>query len=158
MKLNELSHEQTLYVCRPLELKSAQHLRAWAKSQGFDKTLDPSDMHVTLAFSKQPVDWSALKPVKKAITVGSGGRTVTPLGDKGAVVLKLRSAALTDRWNQFIDMGCSWDYDDYTPHVTISYGGTSSWIHAAAYDQPIVLAAEKWNPVVLDWEKSVKET
>lgn len=52
MKLIEISSMQTLYVCRPLELKSAESLRSWAKDNGFDQTLEPNDMHVTLAFSK----------------------------------------------------------------------------------------------------------
>lgn len=94
-----------------------------------------------------------MKPAKNILTVNSGGRSITPLGDKGAVVLKLRSPKLTARWNQFINMGCSWDYEDYSPHVTISYNGPKVLPHVPAYDELIILAAEQWKPVVLDWDK-----
>lgn len=148
----------TLYVSRPLDLESATQLRDWAKSVGFEQTLEPSDMHVTVAFSKQSVDWSTLQPATNTVTVHPGSRSISPLGDKGAVVLKLDSKELTRRWYQFLNAGCSWDYESYQPHVTITYSGPLRLPRVDAYDLPIVLGPEKWKPVQLDWDKQIKES
>jgi 2'-5' RNA ligase len=160
MRFIEIAAERvnTLYVSRPLSTQSANDLRRWAKLNGFDKTLEPIDMHVTVAFSRTPVQWNLIKPDVKKITVPNSNRSIMPLGDKGAVVLTLHSDDLTNRWHEFIDMGCSWDYDDYVPHVTISYNGPTTIPKITAYDKPIELAAEKWNPVKMDWEIKFEES
>jgi hypothetical protein len=156
--VDQIHKIQTLYVARPLERQSATQLREWAKSVGFDHTLEPSDMHVTVACSKRSVDWSMLRPATDTVTVLSDARSISPLGDKGAVVLKLDSKELTRRWYQFLNIGCSWDYEGYQPHVTISYNGPAQLPQVAPYDLPIVLGPEKWAPVVLDWDKKIKES
>lgn len=46
-----------LYVYRPVV--NADVIIAWAKAQGFTTTLPASDMHVTICYSKEPVDWQA---------------------------------------------------------------------------------------------------
>jgi hypothetical protein len=80
------------------------------------------------------------------------------MGDQGAVDLKLSSKELTRRWNQFLNVGCSWDHESYEPHVTITYSGPSILPQVSAYDQPIILGSEKWAPVRLDWNKQIKES
>ena len=47
--------KKTLYVNRPV--LNAQEIADWAKGQGFTTTLAPADMHVTIAYSKTPVNW-----------------------------------------------------------------------------------------------------
>lgn len=46
-----------LYVSRPSV--SAEEIITWAKQQGFATTLPAEDMHVTVCYSKRPVDWAA---------------------------------------------------------------------------------------------------
>lgn len=114
---------KTLYVHRKLRDGSA--LREWALQQGFKTTLPRDDMHVTIAFSKTPVDWSKLSPQKDVLRhdmpEGTGERTLEQLGAEGAVVLRFESPWLQERWQEFRDAGASWDHDAYRPHVTITY-------------------------------------
>jgi hypothetical protein len=49
---------KTLYVKRPVN--NARQIIAWSKSAGFEKTLLPDDLHVTIAFSKTEVDWKKI--------------------------------------------------------------------------------------------------
>ncbi|MDA3808067.1 MAG: LPD5 domain-containing protein, partial [Thiomicrorhabdus sp.] len=106
------------YVSRPVV--NADEIVAWANEQGFNKTLSADDMHVTVVYSRDPI---AIKPTKGDVSIADGKRTVEPLGEDGAVVLKFESKELQDEWKAARDAGASWDYESYTPHVTITYDG-----------------------------------
>ena len=147
---------KTLYVSRPLI--NGTDLVKWAKSVGFDKTLQPQDMHVTIAFSRKPVDWGLLAPETNNMRNSSSTRRITPLGDKGAIVLKFESNILQNRWAEFIESGCSWDYPSYQPHVSITYDGDKNRDYGIPYDGKLVFGPEKFTEVVEDWDKKVKET
>lgn len=162
---------KTLYVYRPVE--NAADIIAWAKSQGFATTLAPQDLHVTLAYSKTPLNWaklyddwhlepeamnamcSACAPVCRSEDGGNakrrikgGVREVKPLGAEGAVVLAFESDTLTRRWMDFKAAGAVWSFPSFTPHVTISYDGKGvdlDKVHPYAGD--IVLGEECWEEV-----------
>lgn len=113
---------RTLYVHRPL--LNADEVRAWAIEQGFTSTVD--DMHVTVAFSRQTLDWMRVEGdwnsnEKGEVTVPPGGvRLVEALGDEGAIVLMFTSSNLSWRHEQILRAGASWDHESYQPHVTIT--------------------------------------
>jgi hypothetical protein len=112
--------KKTLYVHRPLT--NADDLITWAKAQGFATTLLADDMHVTIAFSREPVDWSAAGGTFDTLIVQAAeDRAVEQLGDKGAIVLRFESPELAARWGAFKHEGAAWDYPEYRPHVTITY-------------------------------------
>ena len=106
----------SLYVYK--EVKNSSVLTQWAKSQGFTSVVD--DAHITLAYSRAKVigykpseDITVLHP-EDIIGIES-------LGNEGAVVIKYKSQYLAQRWSEIRDMGATWDYPDYHPHVTITY-------------------------------------
>lgn len=115
---------RTLYVYR--KLLNYKELASWAKSQGFDTTLD-ADMHVTVCYSTALVDWMKAGEAYSqnqdgSLTVKPGGpRLIEPLGDKGAVVLMFSSSEICWRHIQLKELGASWSYEEYQPHVTITY-------------------------------------
>ncbi len=110
-----------LYIYRPV--LNAQEIINWYKNQGFKEITTPEQLHVTIVFSKASVDWSALTSNVKGICVPAEerSRSVEPLGDKGAIVMKFASTALQERWKATQKAGCSWDYESYQPHITITY-------------------------------------
>lgn len=112
---------KTLYVHRRL-LNAADVLR-WAKDQGFAATLEPDDLHVTVAFSRDELDWRAAGTAADYVTVPaeSPDRVVKALGDDGAVVLSFACPKLSDRWREFRAAGASWNHPRYQPHLTITY-------------------------------------
>lgn len=116
---------RTLYVRR--DLLNASEFIAWAKAQGFDTTLSADDLHVTITYSKTPVDWMKMGATwegndKGELVVQPGGaRIVEPLGDKGAVVLLFASSSLSWRHEEMIRNGASHDFPEYQPHCTITY-------------------------------------
>ena len=130
-----------LYASRPV--LNAQAIIDWAASQGFKTTLPASDMHVTVAYSREPVDGTTVAAGEDAVSIPGGKRSVAPLGDNGAVVLKLSSAKMQERWQQYRDAGASWDYDGYQPHITITYDGKGVDLsNVEPYRGPIELGAE----------------
>lgn len=138
-----------LYASRPVT--NAADIMAWAASQGFKSTLPADDLHVTVAYSREPVAGDAVPGDVPTLTIRGGKRTVEPLGDEGAVVLKFTSPDMQARWKQYRDAGASWDYDSYTPHVTITYDGKGvDLAKVEPYTGPIMLGAEKQEALNVD--------
>jgi phage-related protein (TIGR01555 family) len=151
---------RTLYVYR--KVLNGKALVAWAKRQGFKSTLKASDMHVTIAFSRKPVDWlkagntwSGDEDGKLVIKPG-GPRIIEPLGPKGAVVLHFASNDLVWRHEDIRrSAGASWDWDDYQPHITITYQGAEDvdFSQVKPFTGKIELGPEVFEEVVENWEQ-----
>jgi phage-related protein (TIGR01555 family) len=117
---------RSLYVYRKLE--NAGEFLAWAKAQGFDMTVDADDLHVTIVYSRRPVDWMKAGDdwnggTDGKYTVAPGGpRVVEKLGAEGAVVLFFSSSTLAWRHESILRQAeGSHDFAEYQPHVTITY-------------------------------------
>jgi hypothetical protein len=154
--------KRTLYVSR--KLKNADDVVSWAKAQGFTKTLLPDDMHVTIAFSRTPVDWNGapdgfdFETVPPADQQRDGHRGIERLGDKGAVVLRFESPDLLKRWQQFRSVGASWDWSGYKPHVTITYEGADvDLTKVQPYRGKLEFGPERFAEVDEDWTDKVRE-
>lgn len=154
---------RTLYVQR--KLRNAAEFIAWAKSQGFGTTTPADDLHVTIAFSRTPVDWmkageSWNNDKNGTLTVTPGGaRMVEPLGDKGAVVLLFNSSELSWRHEAIRrDAGASWDFPEYQPHVTITYaGGDVDLSKVTPYPGKLVFGPELFSELDEDWSSKITE-
>lgn len=112
---------RTLYVSR--KVVNVSDLKVWAKGQGLPELQD--DLHVTIVYSRQPLDWMKVEgewnqDEKGQITIQPGGvRIVEPLGDRTAVLL-FTSSSLTWRHEQIVRAGASHDYPDYQPHISLT--------------------------------------
>lgn len=144
-ELDNPSQPRSLYISRRLLNEGA--VRAWAREQGFESALPAGDVHVTIAYSKEPVNWSAIEPDRDALAVQGGARSVHQF-DGGAVVLTLESPELQRRWQELRDAGASWDYPDYRPHVTITYSGVPADLSAVEpYRGPLIFGPEEMEEV-----------
>ncbi len=88
-------------------------------------------------------------------------RTLTRLGEDGAVVLQFESAPLTARHQYFLDHGASWDYDAYHPHITLTYDKPEGLVLSTVepYTGKIVLGPEQFTELETGWvEADVDET
>ncbi|CAN7169879.1 DUF1073 domain-containing protein [Brevundimonas sp. LjRoot202] len=154
---------RTLYVQRKL-LNAAEFI-AWAKDQGFETTTPADDLHVTIAFSRAPVDWMKAGQTwgnekDGKLTVEPGGpRLVEKLGDKGAVVLLFGSSELSWRHETIRrEAGASWDFPEYQPHVTITYAGADVDLSKVEpYRGKLVFGPEIFQEVDEDWSSRLKE-
>ena len=149
-----------LYVHR--KVLNADEIIAWAKEQGFSTTMPPEDLHVTIAYSRDPVDWMQLgEPMQDkdgTITIAPGGPRVVEKFDGGAVVLQFNSWTLGYRHGEFRQAGASWDHADYQPHITITYSiGAVQLAEVEPYRGQILLGPEIFEPLDESWQSKVRE-
>lgn len=152
-----------MYVQR--KLLNAADLIAWAKAQGFKSTPLAGDMHVTVLYSRQAVDpmklgesWSGDE--KGNLTIKPGGpRAVEKLGDSAAVLL-FASSDLSWRHQSMVEAGGSHDFDEYQPHVTISYEIPEGMDLDAIkpFTGELRFGPELFEPLDLDWKSKVLES
>ena len=161
MRLHELANNNdtlnTLYVSRPL--KNGTAFAKWAVDAGLKEVLDPSELHVTIAYSKLPVDWDLTQPAKDTIRCNDGERTFDLFGkEKNVVVLRFKDEALDERWTYLCDeVGCSWDHDRYHPHVTITYSGEGVDLDKIEpYRGTLVFGPEEFEPIDEDYKDKIK--
>ena len=149
----------TLYVRRDI-LNGAQ-LVDWAKTNGFKTTLPADDMHVTVAFSKMPVDWALVgEPLDTVSWVpASKERWIDRLGENGeAVVLRFSDPSLQARHELMRARGASWDFPAYNPHITISWQAPDLDVKVVPpYTGLIALGPEVWQPINEDWKDTITE-
>ncbi|MEY4838678.1 MAG: hypothetical protein RLZZ475_2537, partial [Pseudomonadota bacterium] len=154
---------RSLYVQR--KLINAAEFIAWAKSQGFETTTPADELHVTVAYSRQPLDWMKVGSDwhgddKGTLTVPPGGaRIVEPLGDAGAVVLLFNSSALSWRHEAIKRAGASFDFDAYQPHVTITYQAPAGLDLAKVepFRGALVFGPEVFEEINDDWAANIGE-
>jgi hypothetical protein len=107
-------------------------------------------MHVTVMYSKVPVDWLEVGAdewprlnEKGQLVIRAGGPRVMERFGK-AIVLAFANTDLAYRHEEIRRRtGAEWEFEDYTPHVTITYNAPSfDLLHMEAYQGEIVLGPE----------------
>lgn len=150
---------RTLYVRR--DVLNATEIIAHFKAQGFSTTLPADDMHVTIAFSRQEVDWMKVGDTwQSEIEIAAGGpRMMEAFGQNGeAKVMLFASSELSWRHEEIKRAGASWDHPEYQPHITISYADDAPAISSVEpYRGKIVLGPEIFETVKEDWKASITE-
>lgn len=147
---------EPLYIYRPVI--NAYEVIAWAKANGFDTTLLASDLHVTVAYSKSPVTWVSMGDAPE--TVFSSPLKLARFGKEGeAVVLLLDAPLLQLRFKELQKRGCSWDYEAYQPHLTLSYNMSTDVDLSSIplLTGPIILGAEVFDPIDNSWSDNLVE-
>jgi hypothetical protein len=154
-KLTKKDGKKTLYVHRPL--LNAWEVIAWADAQGFKNVQRPEDMHVTICYSKTPFDWTDLGPKMDNVTVVGGSRGVQQFGD--ALVLRFDSDILAEDHQELIDAGASYDFDEYNPHITLTWEKQPKKMLAelSMFEGNLQFGPEEFAPINADWKEDHDE-
>jgi len=132
---------KTLYVRRDVVNKA--EITRWAVAQGFTDIVP--DLHVTIVYSRQMVDWFKMGEswsAKMELPPG-GPRMMESFGN--ARVLLISAAELRWRHEEMIRNGAVSDYPEYQPHITITYGEMPADVEP--YQGKIVLGPEIFEEV-----------
>lgn len=145
---------RTLYLSR--KVQNQAEILAWARGQGLQNLLAPSDLHVTIAYSRAPLDWFAVGTDQARIVVPRGGPRAIETLDGGAVVLLFADWNLSWRWESLCEQGASWDHDSYQPHISLTYDpGEVDLAKVTPYRGRIVLGPEIFAEVDENWTPKV---
>lgn len=150
---------RTLYVRR--NVVNWQDLAKHFKKQGFATTTG-GGMHVTIAYSKVPLDWMKIPESWNGdedgkLTVKPGGVRIVEKFDDNATVLLFQNSELQWRWRDIKDAGANWKWPDYQPHVTITLDGPADISKVQPYTGKIVLGPEIFEETNVDWAENVIE-
>ena len=121
-------------------------------------------LHTTITYSKNnPVkDYSVAGKLEEPINACIDSFDVFPTQDgNNCLVAKLDCPDCVERHNRTRELGASYDYDEYIPHITLSYNVGD--ISPDALDQltkkykgcPIVADEEYDEPLNDDWAKNL---
>lgn len=158
MMKDVLEKTKTLYVSR--KLKNGEHIKEWWGRKQDSPSLQKEDMHVTIAFSKDEVDWGEFEQQDNELKIKVRNLKPVKLGSDGAVVLKFPSDVLQKRWKEFREAGASWDYDSYQPHVTVTYsyeGSDEDLEKMNGFSGTLIFGPEIFKEVDLSWKNKIKE-
>lgn len=149
------SATKPLYVRR--QLLNAGEVIDHFKEQGFETLCQAEDMHVTQMYSKGAVGWDTFTAHRNIITVGVGRRSCAKLGDN-ATVMKFESFKLRSRFRQFMDGGCTYDYPNYQPHITLTYSNHGLNLPAVEpFHGDLILGPEIFEEIETDWREALVE-
>ncbi len=147
---------KSLYVSR--KVINAAEIHSWAEDQGFENIVPEEKMHVTIVASKAPIDWMKLGNAdewnsEEEFKVPEGGpRIVCALGDNKAPVLMFGSSKLSWRNEEALRLGASWDFNEYQPHITVSYEPTKIDLDdIEPFTGEIILGPEMFEEFDQDW-------
>ena len=143
----DLSKEENVghYVC--VNVMNYQQLAEWYSKQGL-KTIDPTELHCTIAYSRRLFQRT---PNPLDIVVSDVYPQLEILGDEGCVVLKLKSKELENRFNECIEAGATYDYENYIPHITIAVNVTEDISKYKSPDFDIILGLESISKLIKDF-------
>lgn len=144
---------RTLYVRR--DVLNGAEIIAWAKEQGFEAALPVDDLHVTIAYSRRPIDWMKIGEAwQSKLELPEGGpRLMEQFGE--AKVLLFKASELEWRHEAIKEAGASWDHPEFQPHITISYGLMPAGVEP--YQGKIILGPERFEEVQDGWQRSIRE-
>ncbi len=93
-------------------------LSALQREIGVPNPTMPHDFHCTVVASRTPIEWTPISTRTSAVPIGW---EMFDHGEQKALVLLLANEHLTGRHYEARMLGATWDFDEYRPHVTLSY-------------------------------------
>lgn len=151
MKFEDFS--QGLYVAAKFSELTLDALEDLQRKLRIPNPVPREKFHSTICYSRVNIPY----------TTSSGSYSIAESGhfevwktDDGAVlVLVLDSEYLRCRHQYARALGATHDFDDYTPHITLSYNvGQLSFSGDVAI--PVILDREYKEPLKLDWAEDLK--
>ena len=153
-----MTKPMTLYVRR--DVVNADNILKHYRDQGVQNTLNAEDLHVTVIFSRPPVDWmkSGASWESEIVIAAGGPRLHAMFGDSAdAFVLQFANWSLKHRNEVATENGASWDWSRYQPHITIAYGDRAIDMETVRpWTGTIKLGPEIFEQVDEDWKSKVQ--
>lgn len=142
-----------LYVER--KVLNADDIHNWYHLQGVTNLIDPSQYHVTVARSSADVNLVKMDFDANELTIEQTEPLFTSVFGDYFVHLILTNIDLYMRFAYFKEMGCSWDHDDYKPHISIAKDNNMI-PEVEPYPGVIRLGREDWSELDDNFEYNIE--
>ena len=119
---SEQDHPDGTYAEVTPTPKSLRAIESLIAKLSIKEPTPSNEIHCTITYSRKPCP--ALADYKPQLPVSARvhGFRVFPLRSGGnCLVMELESPGITDLHEYARSLGCSHDYPEYTPHVTLTY-------------------------------------
>lgn len=132
-----------IYIARLL--LNTPDLAAWAAAQGFTSMLAPGELHATILYCPSEFDWNRTEPQSMRHVSSGGDRSVEVFGD-GVAVLRFADPVLEKRHADLLAMGATSNFDEFLPHVTLTYHpGDTDIDKVEPYTGPLIFSGESFH-------------
>lgn len=164
MKLMEVAKKQGCYAGVKFDKDTKHAIMEYMKEAHIPNALPASKLHTTLLYSRVPCP--NYKPIEKVDYVGEPDEFVIwdtqAVGGKGTarcLVLKYKCPDLVARHKALMkEHKATFDYPEYTPHITLSYDigdmKISDFPDVQKHLGTIHTTGEYFEPLDLDWANS----
>jgi hypothetical protein len=115
-------HKDPLYVSVKPDENSKRMLMAIQNQGNVPNPCSPDKFHTTLIYSTKPCSWPRINHTKVFQGRFLDWHVFNTQDNKNCLVLKVDSPQLEERHKELMaEMGASYDFDKYIPHITLSY-------------------------------------
>ncbi|ACL78364.1 hypothetical protein [Escherichia phage CLB_P2] len=144
---------QGLYVAAKFSELTLDALENLQRTLKVPNPVPREKFHSTICYSRVNVPYTV---ASGSFEVASTGHLeVWKHGDSPVLVLVLDSEYLKCRHQYARTLGATHDFDDYTPHITLSYN-VGPLTFSGDVQIPVVLDREYKEPLKLDWAEDLK--
>ena len=139
---------RSLYIRR--DVVNSRDLHRWATSQGIKDLVPAEELHVTVCYSKTPVDWFKVGESWEDKIDLVGGPRIVEAFPGGPIVLLIGASSLKWRHREIMEAGGSHDFPEYQPHITLSKNSDQDLKDVTPYQGRILLGPEIFEEVKND--------
>lgn len=139
------------YVSVRPDLMTAHHIAGHLKELGIEDFIDPTDMHVTVMYSRNDEINTNADPKRDYIATVTNDVTILGEHPYRALVLKLDSDDLQVRHGELFMHGGVHSFEEYLPHLSLKYNVTDEDLRKLRENPiqigKIILSGETFGPV-----------
>lgn len=146
------------YVNVEYTVLTTRIIEVWSEAQSIPNLLAHDELHTSVLYSKvalkkeDQINVSEVQLKVRDWKFKPTGFDIFKSGDKNALVMLIDAPELTKLHQTAIAAGGTHDFDDYRPHVTLSYDVPDNYDVSALTVPPIYLVPKKITTVPLQYE------
>ncbi len=117
----DVKPREGLYVAAMFDADTQRNVDAWLKRQNVPNAVAGASLHTTIVYSRVPVQFEPKHTVDVEINTAYSNLEVWDTNSGHTLVLHFFSPYLHIRFHEAMAAGATYDFDEYKPHVTLSY-------------------------------------
>jgi hypothetical protein len=117
----ESTTQQGLYLAAFFSDETTQRIEEYLIGNKIPNSVARSSLHTTIVYSRAPVEMEPIHTIDVLIPASNCHLEIWDTPSGRTLVLKFFSPYFLIRFNEAMALGASYDYDEYKPHISLSY-------------------------------------